>query len=163
MATSTRLVGRIKFDNKLLKKDLNVLENLPSIKEQYDEFGSGTWINHSLYNKSGEWKDTVFSDIEHPAIQTQVGAAMPYLSNIIETYFDSEHMSMARVRNLIDGLVIPHTDFLELSKDKDQYVRILIPLETSILTIRKKNSVYFVCEKVTSGFWNQRYLTAPST
>ncbi|KXU85523.1 hypothetical protein CI15_20410 [Paraburkholderia monticola] len=132
MATSTRLVGRIKFDGELLKNDLKVLSELPSIKEQYDEFGSGTWINHSLYNKSGEWKDTVFTDINHPAIQTEVGAAMPYLSRIIEEYFDTDHISMARVRNLIDGLVIPHTDFLELSKEKAQYVRILIPLETCI-------------------------------
>lgn len=57
---------------------------------------------------------------------------MPYLSGIIERYFDTEHMRMARVRNLVDGLVIPHTDFLELSQDKDQYVRILLPLETCI-------------------------------
>jgi hypothetical protein len=132
MATTTRLVGRIKFDNESLKKDLKVLSDLPSIKEQYDEFGSGTWINHSLYNKSGEWKDTVFADIDHQAIQTQVGAATPYLSKIIESCFDVEHMTMARVRNLIDGLVIPHTDFLELSRNKAQYIRILIPLETCI-------------------------------
>ena len=132
MSTSTRLVGRIRFDNELLKKDLKVLSGLPSLKEQYDEFGSGTWINHSLYNRSGEWTDTVFADIDHPAVQTQVGAAMPYVSKIIEECFDIEHMSMARVRNLIDGLVIPHTDFLELSKNKQQYIRILIPLETCI-------------------------------
>ena len=132
MTTSTRLVGRITFDNELLKRDLKVLADLPSIKEQYDEFGSGTWINHSLYNRSGDWKDTVFADIDHPAIQTEVGANVPYLSKIVEQYFDTSHMSMARVRNLIDGLVIPHTDFLELSKNKDQYVRILIPLETCI-------------------------------
>ncbi|WP_118178443.1 aspartyl/asparaginyl beta-hydroxylase domain-containing protein [Paraburkholderia phosphatilytica] len=51
---------------------------------------------------------------------------------VIETCFDTDRMTMARVRNLVNGLVIPHTDFLELSKDKDQYIRILIPLETCI-------------------------------
>lgn len=132
MTTTTRLVGRIKFDNALLKKDLKVLSELPNIKEQYDEFGSGTWINHSLYNKTGEWTDTVFSDYGHAAVKTQVGSATPYLSSVIENYFDTEHMTMARVRNLVNGLVIPHTDFLELSKDKSQYIRILVPLETSI-------------------------------
>jgi Aspartyl/Asparaginyl beta-hydroxylase/L-proline 3-hydroxylase, C-terminal len=132
MTTTTRLIGRLKFDNILLKKDLLVLSELPVIKEQYDEFGSGTWINHSLYNRTGEWTDTVFSDFDHPAVRTQVGSSMPYLSKIIEGCFDTEHMRMARIRNLVDGLVIPHTDFLELSEDKAQYVRILIPLETCI-------------------------------
>lgn len=132
MTTTTRLVGRFKFDNALLEKDLKVLSELPAIKEQYDEFGSGTWINQSLWNRTGEWTDTVFSDYDHPAVRTQVGAATPYLSKIVTDYFDVAHMTMARVRNLIDGLVIPHTDFLELSENKEQYVRILIPLETSI-------------------------------
>jgi hypothetical protein len=57
MTTTTRLVGRINFDNALLDSDLKTLSNLPAIKEQYDEFGSGTWINHSLWNRTGEWTD----------------------------------------------------------------------------------------------------------
>jgi hypothetical protein len=132
MVTKTRLVGRIKFDNELLKKDLKILADLPIIKEQYDEFSSGTWINHSLWNRTGEWQDTQYSDYDHPAVRTKIGTATSYLSKIIEEYFDVEHMRMARVRNLINGLVVPHTDFLELSEDKDRYVRILIPLETCL-------------------------------
>ncbi|CAB3752480.1 aspartyl/asparaginyl beta-hydroxylase domain-containing protein [Paraburkholderia humisilvae] len=132
MVTATRLIGRIKFDDALLSNDLEVLSKLPRLREQYDEFGSGTWINHSLWNRSGEWTDTQYFDYDYPAIRTQVGAATPYLSKIIEDCFDVEHLRMARVRNLVNGLVIPHTDFLELSEEKDRYVRILIPLETCI-------------------------------
>ncbi|WP_439920939.1 aspartyl/asparaginyl beta-hydroxylase domain-containing protein [Pseudomonas syringae] len=132
MATRTRLVGRIKFDNELLKKDLQVLSELPIIKEQYDEFSSGTWINHSLWNSTGEWKDTTYSDYDYPAVITQIGTATSYLSRVIEECFDTAHMRMARVRNLVNGLVVPHTDFLELSEDKGRYVRILIPLETCL-------------------------------
>ncbi|MFC0399451.1 aspartyl/asparaginyl beta-hydroxylase domain-containing protein [Paraburkholderia rhizosphaerae] len=132
MVTATRLVGRIKFDDTLLRKDLKVLSELPLLREQYDEFGSGTWINHSLWNRSGEWTDTQYSDYNYPAIRTQVGATTTYLSKIIEECFDVDHLRMARVRNLVNGLVIPHTDFLELSEEKDRYVRILIPLETCI-------------------------------
>lgn len=132
MATKTRLVGRIKFDNAALKEDLKVLQALPIIKEQYDEFSSGTWINHSLWNRTGEWSDTQYTDFDHPAVRTQIGEATAYLSRIIEETFDVEHMRMARVRNLIDGQVIPHVDFLELSEKKDGYVRILIPLETCL-------------------------------
>lgn len=132
MATNTRLVGRIKFDNAALKNDLKVLEALPIIKEQYDEFSSGTWINHSLWNRTGEWSDTQYTDFDHPALKTQIGEATSYLSKIIEETFDVEHMRMARVRNLINGQVIPHVDFLELSEKKDGYVRILIPLETCL-------------------------------
>ncbi|WP_211468020.1 aspartyl/asparaginyl beta-hydroxylase domain-containing protein [Collimonas silvisoli] len=131
-ATKTRLVGRIKFDNEVLRKDLEVLAGLPIIKEQYDEFSSGTWINHSLWNRSGEWKDTQYTDFDHPAVKTQIGEATAYLSQIIEDTFDVQHMRMARVRNLVEGQVIPHIDFLELSEKKDGYVRILIPLETCL-------------------------------
>lgn len=132
MAIKTRLVGRIKFDNDALKKDLKVLSALPIIKEQYDEFSSGTWINHSLWNRTGEWKDTQYTDFDHLAVKTQIGEATAYFSKIIEDTFDVEHMRMARVRNLIKGQVIPHIDFLELSEKKDGYIRILIPLETCL-------------------------------
>ncbi|HEY3596590.1 MAG TPA: hypothetical protein VGL08_03605 [Paraburkholderia sp.] len=115
-----------------MKNDLKVLSDVPIIKEQYDEFSSGTWINHSLWNRTGEWTDTQYSDYDHPAIRTQIGTATSYLSKIIEECFDVEHLRMARVRNLVKGLVVPHTDFLELAEDKDRYVRILIPLETCL-------------------------------
>ncbi|ANB56669.1 L-proline cis-3-hydroxylase 2 [Anoxybacillus sp. B7M1] len=36
---------------------------------------------------------------------------------------------MVRTRNLIDGMVIPHKDFVELERSKDQYFRVFIPLE----------------------------------
>ncbi|GIZ50936.1 aspartyl/asparaginyl beta-hydroxylase domain-containing protein [Noviherbaspirillum aridicola] len=132
MTTRTVLAGRINFDNAALKKDLAVLAGVPIIKEQYDEFSSGTWINHSIYNRTGEWSDTQYTDYDHPARRTQIGQATPYLCKIIEETFDVEHMRMARVRNLIKGQVIPHVDFLELSEKKDGYIRILIPLETCL-------------------------------
>jgi hypothetical protein len=132
MTSRTVLAGRIEFDNAALKKDLDVLSTVPIIKEQYDEFSSGTWINHSLYNRTGEWRDTQYTDYDHPAIKTELGEKTPYISKIIEKTFDVEHMRMARVRNLIKGQVIPHIDFLELSEKKDGYIRILIPLETCL-------------------------------
>lgn len=132
MASKTMIVGRIAFDTAALKSDLQVLSQLPVIKEQYDEFSAGTWINHSIYNRSGEWRDTRYSDYRHAAVKTQVGQQTPYLCRMIEETFDVENMRMARVRNLVDGIVIPHIDFLELSEDKDRYIRILLPLETCL-------------------------------
>jgi Aspartyl/Asparaginyl beta-hydroxylase len=132
MSSKTKLVGKINFNNQLIQKDLDYLASLPIIKEQYDEFSSGTWINQSLYNKSGKWDDTQYSDFDHPAIKTAHGTNTPYISEIIEQVFDTEHMRMARIRNLVDGLVIPHVDFLELSENKSAYVRILVPLETCL-------------------------------
>lgn len=132
MASKTRIAGRIRFDAAALEHDLAALDRIPIIKEQYDEFSAGTWINHSLYNRTGEWNDTRYSDFEHPARKTQVGEQTPYLCRLVEELFDVQNMRMARVRNLIDGIVIPHVDFLELSADKDRYIRILIPLETCL-------------------------------
>lgn len=132
MSSKTCLATRIDFDSEALKRDLNVLAELPRINEQYDEFSFGTWINHSLWNKSGEWQDTQFADLDSPPIKTEIAEKMSYLSEFIEDTFDLDHMTMARVRNLIDGGVIPHIDFLELSENKYGYVRILIPLESCI-------------------------------
>lgn len=132
MTTKTRLVGNLKFDKDAIEKDLKILSEIPVIKEQYDEFSSGTWINHSLYNRTGEWKDTQYTDFSHPSRKTQIGESTPYLCKIIEENFDFENMRMARVRNLIKGQVIAHIDFLELSEKKDGYIRILIPLETCL-------------------------------
>jgi hypothetical protein len=132
MATNTRLLGRIEFDNDALKKDLKVLSELPTIREPYDEFSFGTWINCSLWNRTGEWKDTQYTDFDHPAVKTQIGNETAYLSKFIEDVFDVENLRMARVRNLIKGQVFAHVDFLELSEKKDRYIRILIPLETCL-------------------------------
>ncbi len=132
MASKTMIVGRVNFDTAALERDLDALSRLPIIKEQYDEFSAGTWINHSIYNRTGEWNDTRYSDFDHLARKTQIGEQTPYLCRTIEDTFDVQNMRMARVRNLVDGIVIPHVDFLELSDDKDRYIRILIPLETCL-------------------------------
>jgi hypothetical protein len=132
MSSITRIITRFKFDDSLLKQELKVLEDLPRIKEQYDEFAYGSWINHSLWNNTGKWRDTQFMDLDQSPKKTEIAHQMPYLCQFIENTFDLEHMTMARIRNLVDGGVIPHIDFLELSENKYGYVRILIPLETCI-------------------------------
>jgi hypothetical protein len=132
MASKTKIIGRINFDSAALENDLAALASIPIIKEQYDEFSAGTWINHSIYNRTGEWSDTRYSDFEHPALKTHIGEQTPYLCRIIEDTFDVQKMRMARVRNLVDGIVIPHIDFLELDDNKDRYIRILIALETCL-------------------------------
>lgn len=69
--TKTKLVANLKLDEKALAKELEFLDSLPKIKEQYDEFSSGTWINHSLWNSTGHWKDTEFIDIDGHCIETE--------------------------------------------------------------------------------------------
>ncbi|NOH70857.1 hypothetical protein F0225_05805 [Vibrio pectenicida] len=39
---------------------------------------------------------------------------------------------MVRTRNLVNGQVVPHKDFIQLDDNKDKYIRVLIPLETSL-------------------------------
>lgn len=125
------IFGKIELNDSQLKKDLETVKNFPRISEEYDEFGVGVWINNSLWNASQDANDSMYRDIDYPAKQTEYGRMLPYISQLVTENFNLEYLKMVRTRNLIDGMVIPHKDFVELNKPKNQYFRILIPLEVN--------------------------------
>ncbi len=125
----SHIVGKVELDKARLQHDLEALAAVPRVEEEYDEFSSGYWKNLSLWNSSGEADDTMYRDIQGSAKPTAHAAKAPYLDELIHTVFDSKIVKMARARNLVDAMVIPHRDFIELNKDNDQYFRTFMVLE----------------------------------
>lgn len=123
------IFGKIELDDTQLQKDLEIVKGFPRISEEYDEFGTGVWINNSLWNASQDATDTMYRDFDYPAKQTEYGRQLPYISKLVTENFNLEYLKMVRTRNLIDGMVIPHKDFVELNKPKNQYFRVFVPLE----------------------------------
>lgn len=124
----SKIIGKISFDEELLKKELDTITTFPHLEEAYPEFGVGSWRNHSLWNKSGNYLDMQVEDCMGEAKMTELGKQLPYLSQIIRETFDITHLKMVRSRNLVNGFVFPHKDFVELNK-KNHYLRVFLPLK----------------------------------
>ncbi|MFI6040819.1 L-proline cis-3-hydroxylase [Nocardia sp. NPDC051321] len=115
----SHVIARIDLDNDRLEPDLEYLAMVPRLEEEYDEFASGYWKNLSLANSSGNADDSAYRDIVGSAITTDHGRNTPYLTNLVETVFDRDRVKMVRARNLIDAIVVPHRDFVDLEQDND--------------------------------------------
>lgn len=111
-----------------LEQEIAYLNGIPKQQEEYDEFGQGYWKNLSLYNASGEADDTQYRETEQ-AIPTEYMAHCPTIESIIQDHFNTSKLKMVRARNLIDGMVIPHRDFVELNTQANKYFRVFIAVE----------------------------------
>ncbi|MFE9581385.1 aspartyl/asparaginyl beta-hydroxylase domain-containing protein [Nocardia sp. NPDC006044] len=125
----SHIIARIDLDEDRLASDLDYLAGVPRVEEKYDEFSSGYWKNISLANSSGLTDDTEYRDIEGAAITTDHGRKTTYLTELVESVFDRNRVKMVRARNLIDAMVLPHRDFVELERDNDNYFRTFMVLE----------------------------------
>lgn len=125
------MIGKLEFDNECLTKDLETIAKFPVLMEEYEEFGTGTWKNHSLWNNDGDFNNTQYQDFATPALITELGQQLPYINQLILDNFDTTYLKMVRARNLINGFVVPHKDFVELERAKNHYLRVFIPLENN--------------------------------
>ena len=125
----SHILTKLDIDPARAAADLDYLAKVPRVEEQYDEFSSGYWKNISLANASGDADDSAYRDIEGPATTTAHGQATPYLMSLVEEHFDRARVKMVRARNLIDALVVPHRDFIDLDESADRYFRVFMVLE----------------------------------
>jgi hypothetical protein len=139
----SRIIGKIDLDHALLEDDLATLHSFPRIEEAYDEFSSGYWKNCSLWNSSGEATDTTYQDISEEVQQTEYGRRLPYLERVVRKSFDMRYVTMVQARNLIDAMVIPHRDFVELNKSKEHYFRLFMVLEDNPCALHSDEQAVF--------------------
>lgn len=125
----SHILGKLELDEKRLAADMEYLDSVPRGEEGYDEFSNGYWKNLPLWNVSGDATDDLYRDTDSPAQLTEHGKRCGYLRELVETVFDTDRITMVRTRNLIDAVVIPHRDFVELDRDAEQYFRVLMFLE----------------------------------
>jgi hypothetical protein len=125
----SHILAKIDLDKWRLERDVAALADIPKIQEEYDEFASGFWKNVSLWNSSGRADDSMYKDLPGVATPTPHNEHVPYLDEVVRSVFDTRIVKMVRARNLVDGMVVPHRDFVELDKDSDQYLRTFMVLE----------------------------------
>jgi hypothetical protein len=127
MIMASRIIGTIDLSKYKITGDLSYLNSVVKEAEEYDEFCQGHWQNLSLMNASGEANDSLYrnSKVIHPTRHLQ---KCTEILRIIKDNFEFNDLQMIRTRNLIDGMVIPHRDFVELNKDYN-YLRIMVPLQ----------------------------------
>ncbi|MFC3653236.1 aspartyl/asparaginyl beta-hydroxylase domain-containing protein [Dyella humi] len=124
---ASRIIGTIDLSEYTIMDDLNYLNSVVKVAEEYDEFCQGYWQNLSLMNASGEAHDSLYRNSKI-ILPTHHLKKCTEISRIIQDNFELTGLKMVRTRNLIDGMVIPHKDFVELNKDYN-YLRLMIPLQ----------------------------------
>lgn len=115
----TQLLGKIDLDEEPLLKDLENSIGL-HYSEPYVEFLCGRpWKSVMLWAPSGEVGDNVIAhyDTSQASAATEQCAGLPYIREIIETYFAVEHLSFARLAVMSDSVLVPHRDYVELTGD----------------------------------------------
>lgn len=123
----SRIIGKIDLRDYNLTRDIEHLNSVTKQPEEYDEFGQGHWKNLSIYNASGDASDTQYRSTDH-CLPTEHALACLHLREFIHTHFKFDNLQMVRARSLVNGLVIPHRDFVELGQ-KTKYFRVFVALE----------------------------------
>lgn len=144
---SSRIIGKLDISNKAIANDLITINTFPIIEEEYSEFGTGIWKNNSLFNENGEFTDTQYRNYLTKGKKTELLTRVPYINNLIETNFDITYLKMVRTRNLINGIILPHKDFVEFNKTKSYYLRIFIPLEDNVNAYHSDEHAVFRMQK----------------
>ena len=126
---ASKIIGKIKVDDYDLEKDIKYLNSITKQPEEYDEFGQGYWKNLSLYNASGDASDTQYRNTDR-CLPTEYATHCPSIQKLVQQNFKLDNLKMIRARSLVDGLVIPHRDFVELDK-QITYFRVFVALENN--------------------------------
>ena len=137
------IIARIDIDAYNLSLEVNYLNSLQKIPESYDEFGQGYWKNISLYNSTGEPGDTLYQ-IASACRPTPHLASCPEINRLILDNFRLDNLKMVRARSLIDGMVIPDRDFVELTP---KYIDETIHAASKIISRRTLKDLIFALSK----------------
>lgn len=124
--TST-IIGKIDIASYNIESEIKHLNGIEKIPEAYDEFGQGHWKNISLYNASGDCGDSTYRNTSECRPTSHLTTCVEINRLIVEN-FKFDDLKMVRARSLVDGMVIPHRDFVEFD-GQHQYLRLFVPLE----------------------------------
>lgn len=123
----SKILAQIALSAYALSKDTQYLNSITKLPEEYDEFGQGYWKNLSLYNATGNSDDTQYRNTKQ-CKPTEYVRHCAEVKRLLLENFKLANLKMVRARSLVDGLVIPHRDFVELDSSIT-YFRVFVPLE----------------------------------
>ncbi|NGO68762.1 aspartyl/asparaginyl beta-hydroxylase domain-containing protein [Streptomyces boncukensis] len=123
----THRITQLELDTALLAEDLRQAE-LFRHNETYDEFAIGTWRHCTLWNRTGDLRDSVLETFAGGGVPTEYEQHLPYVSGLVRERFVIERLKFGKFIILGPGSVlVPHRDYLELDSS---FVRIHVPLQT---------------------------------
>ncbi|WP_327334824.1 aspartyl/asparaginyl beta-hydroxylase domain-containing protein [Streptomyces anulatus] len=129
----TKLIGKIEFDRARLLEDLERSLDI-RYAEPYDEFVCGRPWKSAMLMAPGGAEGGVLSDYDHsePTDFTADGERLPYVQDLLRTYFNVEHITFARMISLSNSVLIPHCDYVELDDTSKQRIahRVHVVLST---------------------------------
>jgi hypothetical protein len=126
---ASKILRNIVITDYNLEPEIELLNSIIRLPEEYEEFGQGYWKNISLYNASGKGNDSQFR-VTEKCFPTEYAEKCPEINRLISENFNLESLKMVRARSLVDGMVIPHRDFVELKKEAF-CLRVFIALENN--------------------------------
>lgn len=135
----SRILGRIRFDESRLARDLATLATSPFTQE-YADFVVGKWQSLVLINGSGQAEDAHFRPYDGRLQSTEHARRLPYISELIASQFDTASLKWARIFFIHDGVLVSHRDFVEIEKP---CVRINIALRTEPLCLHSEEDDVF--------------------
>ncbi|WP_430412129.1 aspartyl/asparaginyl beta-hydroxylase domain-containing protein [Kordia sp.] len=139
----SKIIGKVNFEEHLLDKELKLIDTF-EFNDSYSEYASGIWKTCMLWNRSG-LKDDHLS-IEHNAHvkPTQYGKQLSYINELLESTFKKQYIKTVRLFMCINGLIIPHKDYLEFKKG---FTRIHIPLKINEHALTSEEDIVYNMQK----------------
>ncbi|MEU4569787.1 aspartyl/asparaginyl beta-hydroxylase domain-containing protein [Micromonospora sp. NPDC023956] len=132
----TQLIGRVDIDQERLRTDLAATRDF-RFSEPYIEFSIGRpWSSCMLWTHGGEVGDGVIAhyDPSRPSRPTPYGERLPYVTELIERTFDTEHLLFARLAVMSETVLMPHRDYVEFTEVPEEQRathRLHVPLATN--------------------------------
>lgn len=131
----TQLAGHVRIDPERTVEDLARTRRFRYSDAYSDYLVGGPWHSLMLWSTGGDGGDGVITNYDHTrrGALTEYGSQLPYLSELIRSNFDVEHLNFARLVVMSGSVTLPHRDLLELGdipQDRRMTHRVHIPLVT---------------------------------
>jgi hypothetical protein len=132
----THLVGAVDLDDDRLVKDLDRCRSLDWSDAYSDYVFGGLWRSCMLWARGGDVGDGEVTRYAHdrPSAFTPVAGELPYVRELVEATADLSRLNFARLAMVVDSVIIPHRDLLELGDlpvETRNAHRLHVPLATS--------------------------------
>lgn len=132
----TQLAGTVEIDENRLQADLKVSAGFHYSEAYSDYLCGGPWKSCMLWASGGDAGDGLVANYDYsraPGL-TDCGKQVPYLRELIEQTFNTDHLNFVRLAVISNSVTIPHRDLLELGdidEDARNAHRVHVPLVTN--------------------------------
>ncbi|WP_298422735.1 aspartyl/asparaginyl beta-hydroxylase domain-containing protein [uncultured Kordia sp.] len=139
----SKIIGKVNFEDDLLNKELALIDTF-EFNDSYSEYASGIWKTCMLWNRSGLKNDHLSIEHDQYVKPTEYGKQLSYVNDIVDQLFKKEHIKAIRLFMCINGLIIPHRDYLEFKKG---FTRIHIPLKINEHALTSEEDIVYNMQK----------------